>query len=83
MTSASKRTLSLNNLMILRPKVPKNLMNLHKKFCESPPRSLVCTWSASVGDIEIFVHSNARIRPVKSSVGKRIWQQAFVLSIAS
>jgi hypothetical protein len=37
MISASKSTLSLNNLKILRPKVKKNLMNFRKKFCESPP----------------------------------------------
>ncbi len=41
MISASKSTLSLNNLKILRPKVTKNLRNLHKKFCESPPRAFV------------------------------------------
>jgi hypothetical protein len=39
MISASKSTLSLNNLMILRPKVTKILTNLRKKFYESPPRS--------------------------------------------
>ncbi len=37
MISASKSTLNLNNLKILRPKVTKNLTNLHKKFCEFPP----------------------------------------------
>jgi hypothetical protein len=37
MMSASKSTLSLNNLKILRPKVTKNLMNLSKTFCEYPP----------------------------------------------
>jgi hypothetical protein len=37
MISASKITLSQNNLNILRPKVTKNLTNLRKKFCESPP----------------------------------------------
>jgi len=37
MISASRSTFSLNNLNILRPKVTKNLMNLHKKFCESHP----------------------------------------------
>jgi len=36
MISASKITLSLNNLNILRPKGTKNLMNLRKKFRESP-----------------------------------------------
>jgi len=35
-----KSALSLNNLKILRPKVTKNLTNLRKKFCESPPWSL-------------------------------------------
>ncbi len=43
MISSSKITLSqnnLNNFKILRPKVTKNLTNLRKKFCESPPRSL-------------------------------------------
>jgi hypothetical protein len=40
MITAAKSTLSLNNLKILRPKVTKNLTNLHKKFCESPPRFL-------------------------------------------
>jgi len=39
MISASKSTLSLNNLKILRPKVTKNLTNLRKKFCELPPRT--------------------------------------------
>jgi len=38
MISASKSTLSLNNLKILRPKVTKYLTNLRKKFCEFPPR---------------------------------------------
>ncbi len=38
MMSASKMTLSQNNLKIFRPKVTKNCTNLHKKFCESPPR---------------------------------------------
>ncbi len=37
MISASKSALSLNNLKILRPKVTKNITNLHKKFCEFPP----------------------------------------------
>ncbi len=39
MISTSKSTLCLNNLKIIRPKVTKNLTNLHKKFCESPPRA--------------------------------------------
>jgi len=39
MISASKSTLSLNNLKILRPKVIKNLKNFCKKFCEFPPRA--------------------------------------------
>ncbi len=38
MIFASKSTLSLSNLKILRPKVTKNLMNLCKMFCEFPPR---------------------------------------------
>jgi len=38
MISASKSTLSLNNLKILRSKVTKNLTILPKKFCEYPPR---------------------------------------------
>jgi len=42
MISASKSTLSLNNLNILMPKVTKNLTNLRKKFCESPPCALLC-----------------------------------------
>jgi len=42
MISASKTTLSLNNLKILRPKVTKNCTNLRKKFCEFPPWGL---WS--------------------------------------
>jgi len=37
MISASKSTLSLNNLKMLRPKVTQNLTNFCKKFCESPP----------------------------------------------
>ncbi len=32
-----KSTLSLNNLKILLPKVTRNITNLCKKFCESPP----------------------------------------------
>ncbi len=39
MISASKSTLDLNNLKILRPKVRINLTNLNKKFCESPPHA--------------------------------------------
>ncbi len=37
MISASKTTQSHYNLKILRPKVKKNIKNLHKKFCEFPP----------------------------------------------
>ncbi len=43
MIFASKSTLSLNNLKILRPKVTKNLTNLPKKFCEFPPRFVLTT----------------------------------------
>ncbi len=39
MTFASKSTLGLNDLKILWSKVTKNLKNLPKKFCESPPWS--------------------------------------------
>jgi len=42
MISASKTTLNLNNLKILRPKVAQNLTNLRKKFCEFPPCSSKC-----------------------------------------
>jgi len=35
MISASKSTLSQNNIKILRPKVTNNVTNFHKKFCES------------------------------------------------
>jgi len=43
MISASKSTLSLNNLISkhLRSRVTKNLTNLNKKFCEFPPRTLI------------------------------------------
>jgi hypothetical protein len=41
MIFASKNTLSLNNLKILRPKVMKNIKNLRKRFCEFPPRFLI------------------------------------------
>jgi len=41
MKSASKSTLSLNNLINLRAKVTKNLTNLPKKFCEFRPRSQI------------------------------------------
>ncbi len=41
MKSASKSTLSLNNLINLRVKVTKNLTNLTKKFCEFRPRSQI------------------------------------------
>ena len=41
MTYASKTTFCLNNVKILRPKVRKNLTNLHKKFCEFPHRCFV------------------------------------------
>jgi len=37
MISALKSTLNLNNLKILRPKATKNLKDMCKKFCESPP----------------------------------------------
>jgi len=39
MISASKTTLNLNNLKILRPEVTKNIKYLRKKFCEFPPWS--------------------------------------------
>jgi len=52
MISASKSTLSLNNLKILRPKDKKNLTNLRKKFCEFSPSQQI-----HVGiDIEFFGH---------------------------
>jgi len=35
--SASKTNYRHYNLKILRPKVTKNIKNLHKKFCEFPP----------------------------------------------
>jgi len=41
MIFASKTTLNLKNLKILRSKVTKNLTNLPKKFCEFPPSSLI------------------------------------------
>jgi hypothetical protein len=37
MISASKTTLNLKNIRILRLKVKKSLTTLHTKFCESPP----------------------------------------------
>jgi len=37
MISTSKTTSSHYNLKILRPKVTKNIKNLHKKFCEFRP----------------------------------------------
>ncbi len=40
MIFASKSTLSPNNLKILRPKFAKNLTNMPKQFCESPPSIL-------------------------------------------
>ncbi len=40
MISASKTTFSHFNLKILRPKVTKNIKNLHKKFCEFSPINL-------------------------------------------
>ncbi len=45
MISASRITFSHYSLKILRPKVRKNLTNLHKKFCEFPPRSIYYTKS--------------------------------------
>jgi len=36
MISASRSTLSQNDLKMLRPKVKKNLTNLPKRFCEFP-----------------------------------------------
>jgi hypothetical protein len=42
MTTASKSTLSINNLKILRAKVTKNLTNLPKKLYEVPSSILVC-----------------------------------------
>jgi hypothetical protein len=54
MISASKSTLSLNNIKILRPKVTKNITNWRKKFCESPPRS-TCkeTWYKKLFDVNV------------------------------
>jgi len=50
MISASKSTLSLKNLKILRPKVTKNLTNLHKKFWEFPPWLLI--------KVQIIIYEN-------------------------
>ncbi len=57
MISASKSTLNLNNLKILRPKVTNNLTNLCKKFCESPPRHSNC----SSGGKYCCIHSGPEI----------------------
>jgi len=54
MKSASKSTLSLNNLNILKPKVTKNLTNLHKKLCESPTKSLRDEDSPCFGFLGIY-----------------------------
>jgi len=43
MISASKSTLSLNNLKIVRPKVMKFFTNLRTKFCEYPPSNVAWT----------------------------------------
>ncbi len=40
MIFTSKTTKTHCNLKIWRPKVTKNIKNLHKKFCEFPPRFL-------------------------------------------
>jgi len=41
MISASKTTLRVNNLKILRPTVKKILSNLYKTFCEFPPGTFI------------------------------------------
>jgi len=57
MISASKTAVSLNNLKILRPKVMKNLTNLPKKFCESPPWCK-CWWNRPTIEEEVnLLHS--------------------------
>jgi len=53
--SASKTTFSHFNLKILRPKVTKNLKNLRKKFCESPPRAEGDNLSSLVNDTPFYV----------------------------
>jgi len=55
MISASKSTLSLNNIKILRPKVTKNLKNLRKKSCESPPRTPKVSITTTCLNFVIFV----------------------------
>ncbi len=57
MMFASKSTLSLNTLKILRPKDTKNLTNLHKKFCEFPPwSSLLRLRKSCFGQDRIFLY---------------------------
>jgi len=79
MISASKSTVSLKNLKIVRPKVTKNLTNLHKKFCESPPRD---KW---VRYFSLFslMSSCLRIKRWKKKV-KVVWveKSVFVTSFA-
>jgi len=59
MISASKSTLSLNNLKILRPKITQNL----KKFCESPPCILCAIGSNRV---KVHIENGVHQGPMKS-----------------
>ncbi len=49
MTTASKSTLRLFNLKILKTKVKKNLTNFCKKFCKFPPSCLLLNTITAVG----------------------------------
>jgi len=74
MISASKGTLSLNNLKILRPKVTKNLSNFHKKFCESPPWA---GWNlAKMRRVEHFF--NKMLKKARPSYSSRVRKKHFL-----
>jgi len=73
MISASKITLNQNNLNILWPKAKKSLTNLRKKFCESPPCSLVLIDVAS-NVILLFYKITSGSKPYKKFVFKKLDQ---------
>jgi len=78
MISASKSTLSQNNLRIFRPKVTKNLRNFCKKFCDSPPRAFAYLKSESKHVDEIdprltMIGSSLSPRQMRIVRWKRIW----------
>jgi len=79
MISASKTTYSHYNFKILRLKVTKNIKNLRKKFCESPPSIFAnlkwnkLSWSKNLSKWELFLQRALKSLLRMNVIEKRNW----------